>query len=124
VVRDTCLKGDEAAILLPYSFKKTDKWLDLRGTINKSGVVDVMFNMPLNIDIFTNYDRKENKYIATVTTSNPYLGVKEIKSQKFDAITEKKWGVGMFLGYGLTINGKPQFSPVLGVGVSRTFFRF
>ena len=124
IIKDTCISGDQSAVLLPYSFKKADKWLTLNGTIHKSGVVDVVFKMPLAVDVFTDYDRKLNKYTVTVTTSNPYLGTEDIKSQQFDALKEKKWGIGLLAGYGLTLNGKPQFTPWLGVGVSRNIIRF
>ena len=36
----------------------------------------------------------------------------------------KRWGIGVQVGYGMTVNGKPQFTPYIGIGVSYNLFAF
>ena len=36
----------------------------------------------------------------------------------------KRWGIGVQVGYGMTVNGKPQFTPYIGIGVSYNLFQF
>ncbi len=36
----------------------------------------------------------------------------------------KRWGVGVQVGYGMTLNGRPQLSPYAGIGVSYNLFNF
>lgn len=36
----------------------------------------------------------------------------------------KRWGVGIQLGYGVTINSQPKFVPYIGVGISYNLFSF
>ena len=36
----------------------------------------------------------------------------------------KRWGIGVQVGYGMTVKGTPQFSPYIGVGVSYNLFTF
>ena len=36
----------------------------------------------------------------------------------------KRWGVGIQVGYGVTLKQTPQFSPYVGVGVSHNLFQF
>jgi hypothetical protein len=78
--------------------------------------------MRINADIYTEYVRKENKYLVTVTSTNPYLKVAELKSQKFDAVKPKKYGLGVQFGYGISSSLKP--SPFIGIGMSYNFIRF
>lgn len=36
----------------------------------------------------------------------------------------KRWGIGIQVGYGVTVKGTPQFCPYIGVGVSYNLFQF
>ena len=36
----------------------------------------------------------------------------------------KRWGIGVQVGYGITVKGSPQFAPYIGVGVSYNLFTF
>lgn len=36
----------------------------------------------------------------------------------------KRWGIGVQVGYGMTVKGTPQFAPYIGVGVSYNLFQF
>lgn len=37
---------------------------------------------------------------------------------------QKRWGIGIQVGYGISINGTPQLSPYIGVGISYNIFSF
>ena len=36
----------------------------------------------------------------------------------------KRWGIGVQVGYGLTLQPQPKFSPYIGVGISYNIFNF
>lgn len=36
----------------------------------------------------------------------------------------KRWGIGVQVGYGITVGKQPQFSPYIGIGVSYNLFQF
>ena len=36
----------------------------------------------------------------------------------------KRWGIGVQVGYGITVGKQPQFSPYIGIGVSYNLFTF
>ena len=36
----------------------------------------------------------------------------------------KRWSIGIQVGYGMTLNGRPQFAPYVGIGVSYNLFSF
>ncbi len=36
----------------------------------------------------------------------------------------KRWGIGVHVGYGMTIQGKPEFHPYIGIGISYNLFTF
>ncbi|MEG2599829.1 MAG: hypothetical protein RSA66_10200 [Muribaculaceae bacterium] len=36
----------------------------------------------------------------------------------------KRWGVGIQVGYGMTIKGTPELSPYIGIGISYNLFSF
>lgn len=36
----------------------------------------------------------------------------------------KRWGIGVQVGYGMTVKGTPQFAPYIGVGVSYNLWSF
>lgn len=36
----------------------------------------------------------------------------------------KRWGIGVQVGYGMTVKGTPHFAPYIGVGVSYNLFTF
>lgn len=37
---------------------------------------------------------------------------------------QKRWGIGIQVGYGISTNGTPQLSPYIGVGISYNIFSF
>lgn len=36
----------------------------------------------------------------------------------------KRWGIGLQVGYGVTVKNTPQFTPYIGIGVSYNLFQF
>lgn len=41
-----------------------------------------------------------------------------------DNTKPKRWGIGIQVGYGVTMSRTPQFSPYIGVGISYNLFNF
>jgi hypothetical protein len=80
--------------------------------------------MELSVDVITGIDKTTKKNTVIIKTDNPYLNTIAINSYKTDAPKRKPWGVGAIAGYGLTLNGTPQMTPFIGVGISRNIFCF
>ena len=124
VVRDTIVQNLHNALLLPFSFNKTDKWLNLHGEFNSQGKLDISLKMDATFDVVTGYD-KEKKPIVTLFTDNTYLKVVSVRSYKTDVVKPKKWFVGFQGGYGFVyVDKKVSLSPYIGAGIGRRLFSF
>jgi len=116
-------KAPQYAIKLPFSFEKKDQWLDLKGDFDSGGKLAIGIKIDVPIDIYTGWDKTLKTYKAVVVTTNPYIRVLDIKSQKFDLKKPKKIGIGLFVGYGINLS-TIKASPVLGAGLSYNPIRF
>lgn len=54
----------------------------------------------------------------------PRLEVVTINNTHTEVSRQKRWGIGVQVGYGITVNGTPQFSPYIGVGISYNILNF
>lgn len=114
-------KISQKAILLPFMFDKSDKWLTLKGTFDSEGKLDIGLKLTADVDVFTGLDKKTKQYKSVVVTDCPYISVLNIKSQKFDIKKPTRWGIGINAGYGVTKSG---LSPYFGIGGSYNLIRF
>lgn len=112
------------AILLPFTFTKSDQWLNLRGTFDNQGKLDLSLKMDAKLDIYVGVQKKDNKPVCIVTSDNKYLGVISINSQKFDLPTVKRYGIGIIGGYGIGIGDPLRAMPFVGLGMSYNIIRF
>jgi len=109
------------AILLPFSFNKTDQWLSLKGSFNSIGKLDFSFKMNIDIDLWVGRLKGSKELTSIVTTANPYVNVIGIKSQKYDLPKPKPYGIGFSCGYAICRNG---LSPYVGIGLNYSVIRF
>lgn len=109
------------AIRLPFEFNKTDKWLSLKGTFDNEGKLSISEKITADVKLITGIDKKKKPF-AIVTTDCPYIDVLNVASYKTDAPKDKRYSVSLFVGYGMT--NKAVLSPVIGIGIGRTIFRF
>jgi hypothetical protein len=114
-------KVSHNAILLPFTFDKSDKWLSLKGTFNSEGKLDIGLKLIADVDVFTGIDKKTKQYKSVVTSDCPYIDILNIKSQKFDLKKPTRFGIGAQIGYGVTKDG---LSPYAGFGISWNAIRF
>jgi hypothetical protein len=121
VVHDTIGGGSTNALELPFSFHKTDKWMKLDGNFDDKGVLGVHIGMSADVDLWTGLDSKTKLPIAKLTTTNPYLKTINISSIKLDTPKDKKFNVSIAFGYGVCKTG---LSPILGITIGRTIFKF
>jgi hypothetical protein len=124
VIRDTVFKTPVNAILLPFSFEKKDKWLDLKGDFNSQGILDISLGMGIELDVISGIERKTKRPIVTVSTDNLYVQTVSIRSYKTEYIKPHRWGIGVIGGYGVQIPPSLDVSPFIGVGVSYNFITF
>lgn len=125
VIHDTITQTATNAILLPFSFEKKDKWLDLSGTFDNKGQLSLKLFMDLNVDVITGIDR-EKKPTCVLKTDNPYIKTIALNSYKTDTPRPKRYGIGLNIGYGIGIAKDKSVvaSPYIGFGVSMNFLRF
>jgi hypothetical protein len=64
----------------------------------------------------------KKKPFAEVIDKNPYAGEPQIRTYQVTPMKPKLWSIGVFGGYGIGLDFKPQ--PIIGVGVGFTPLRF
>jgi len=121
-IHDTITKEPKNAIILPFEFEKRDQWLDLKGSFDKNGKLDIKQGLDFSADLIAGIDKDTKKNTAILKTDCPYIKTVTFKSIKFDTPKNKKYNVSLFVGYGLT--KKLEASPVIAVGVGKTLFKF
>ena len=93
---------------------------------------NVAGNIPDSADVVIPITQKiyeDSTYTAYVSGYNPQLDSLIFRMPR-EVITikeyqkPKRWDVGIQAGYGMTINGTPQFTPYIGIGISYNLFSF
>jgi len=118
-VKDTI---NQPCMLLPFTFQKKDQWLDLKGSFNKEGKMDMGLKINANLDIWAVIKKKKASPTVIVTTDNPYISVIGIKSIKLETPRDRRFGIGVSAGYGIT--SAFQASPFFGVGLNYNVIKF
>jgi hypothetical protein len=113
----------QKAILLPFTFDKQDKWLTLAGLFDSQGKLDINLDMKIDVDVITGIDR-EKKPTCVLKTDNPYIKTIGLASYKTDPPKIKHYAIGLQVGYKLTLEKDPHFTPYVGFGLDLTLFRF
>jgi hypothetical protein len=96
----------------------------LKGDFDAKGKLGLSLKMDAGLDIWTGMDSKSKLPVARVTSNNPYLNILTVSSIKLDTQKPKKFGIGFQIGYGICVNNPPEFSPYIGIGISRNIIRF
>jgi hypothetical protein len=109
------------AILLPFTFTKKDKWLTLNGAFNNLGILDIDLKLDASLDVYTGIDKATKKPTCLITSDNKYLGVLTVNSIKLDTPKDRKFGIGIQLGYGIS---KQLLTPYVGFGIQYSIIRF
>jgi len=123
VIRDTVTKVPSNAILLPFTFSRSDKYMTLDGVFHAKGDLSIGLSMKADVDVIMGYDKTTKKPTIAVFTDNPYIRTVGIKSFKTDVQKPKKFGIGAQVGYGYSI-GANKASPYIGIGGAYNFIRF
>lgn len=108
----------------PKYFRYKDKFLSLAGRIINDSV-DIGYKVEDSIHLVTYWKRKhflaaKELYINGFST-NPNTNIKGLQTVKLNQATPKKWAVGINAGYYFDGNG---FRPGIGIGITKTIFRF
>ena len=125
----TVTKLPESVTKLPESVQKlpeSDKNLqDSVQNFSKSVPEDsVTVQIPITQKVY-----EDSAYTAYVSGYRPNLDSLILRTPR-EIITikektkPKRWGVGVQVGYGITLKGTPQFAPYVDVGVSYNIFNF
>ena len=119
---DTVFVSDSThkAILLPFMFAKTDKWLDLKGRFDDNGKLGIDLKMGVDVDVVAGI-AKTGERTVNILTDNPYIQTIGVRSYKTDVFVPKRWGIGPSLGYAVCRNG---LSPFVGIGLSYSLIQF
>lgn len=109
------------AIVLPFNFAERNKYYSFTGGFDTTGKMMVDLSVPLDITVWTGYNKEEKEYKAVITSLNPVVKINEIKSFKFDAPKPKRFGIGAQVGYGVSTTG---LTPYIGLGISYNLLTF
>lgn len=124
IIHDTVtVNKDKKAILLPFTFSKRDQWIALAGTFNTEAKLDINLRINADLDIWAVQKKKKDQPVVMVTSDNPYLNVISVKSIKLDVPRDKKFGIGLQMGYGIGFNAKSP-TPYVGVGLQYSIIKF
>ena len=119
VIKDTAWLLPKNAILLPFSFADTTKYISLKGSFNEKGTLSYAFSAAIDLNVYVGYDKRKLK--TSVTTTNPYILISDMLTVKTDVKPPKKFHLGVFVGYGASDMG---ISPLFGVGIGYSIFSF
>lgn len=119
------INNNKKAIILPFSFYRADQWLDsLKGNFDKNGVLSVKLRLNLDLNIWSVVQKGSKTPSVFVTTTCPYVGIMKIDSKELDILKDKRWGIGVFAGYGINLSGTIKASPLMGVGLNYSIIKF
>lgn len=119
VIRDTAFVTPKNAIILPFSFSDTTKFVSLRARFNDAGKFSYTFSSQVDLNLYVGFEKRKLKAVAT--TTNPHIIIQDITTVKTDIKPPKRFTVGLFAGYGAGGNG---LSPFFGVGVGYSLLAF
>jgi hypothetical protein len=123
IIHDTtALDNNKNAILLPFDFMDKSKFIDLSGGFDADGNMSYNLTIPAEFSVYTGLEKKTKNILCTISTDNPYVKITGLSSIKMDLPREKRFGIGIQAGYGITTQFKA--SPYIGVGISYNLFRF
>lgn len=128
IVRDTVWTVNVDSKYIKKEFDFSDKWRSVSGytymkhdTLTQYELGTVISKNDVNVD-FTVVQKDNQVYI---TSNNPYInynniiGITQNTTQKTKT---KRWGIGPYIGFGVT--HKFDFVPTIGIGVQYSIIRF
>lgn len=121
-VYDTLYQNGDT-ILVPlkkYAVHHNDRWINVNFDSDSS-------NTEISIQVENEYTvslvKNKKKYEAIVKNYNPYSSVSEISAVSLQGLPRnKRFGVGVQMGYGL--NSSLKLQPYIGLGLSYNIIRF
>ena len=113
---------------LPIKFKRGDKWWSETGTITNKGYLESdSLTFISDISIGVGYKKrtfktllKKSELVVTYSDKNPYTKVKSLQNIVIQD-KPKRFGIGLQVGYGLTVNG---LSPTISIGINYNLIKF
>jgi len=113
-------------LYLPLAWRDSTEYYDISGEFDTTGVLSMRVGAPVDLNVWIGNDSEIKGNVKTVVTSlNPFVKIKDIKSFVFDMPKPKKWGIGITGGYGVAYTEKKIVpSPFIGLGITRTILRF
>lgn len=106
------------------SFQKVDKFYSIFGNVNQSGLTFDRISIPNTQTIISGKKKVgffKTEYRFEVTNSNPFIKTVQADSYNF-VERNKRFGIGVIGGYGLSSGLKTNF--FVGVGVSYNLIKF
>ena len=80
-----------SALMLPFEYNEKTKYYHLWGGFDINGNMTHNIDMPVDLNVFTGYDKNIKGYKTVVTSTNPYFKVSEITSVKVDPKKTPAW---------------------------------
>lgn len=110
------IPGDSIFVDKRYEWTIKNKWVDIKGnTFNDSTTFTSSFHSEYTI--FVN----NKKGYVEITNHNPYVSNANMRVL-MDKPKNKRFGLGISLGYGINFTGKP--TPYIGIGINYNLLKF
>lgn len=118
-------KKEKLAIELPFTFARNTEYYNISGGFDLTGTMNFDLNVPMELTVWSGIDKDTKTFKAVVASTNPYVTITNIQSLKLDLPRVKRFGIGVFGGYGLNLlGGTIKAQPLIGVGLSYNIIRF
>lgn len=112
-------------MMFPKQPKTTESVLNSRDSVenfSKSVPDSATVEIPITQKVY-----RDSSYTAYVSGFRPnldsimiYAPVRTVRIKD----KPKRWGIGVQVGYGVTVTKQPQFAPYIGIGVSYNLWNF
>lgn len=105
------------SVRLPPKPPKTEKFDDRDSNVIEAGVMDsVQVELPITQKVY-----EDSIYRAYISGYNPNLDSIIIIPPTI--VKKRRWNIGLQIGYGMTIEQRPNFTPYVGIGLTYSLIK-
>lgn len=105
------------SVRLPPKLTKTEKFDDRDSNVIEAEVMDsVQVELPITQKVY-----EDSIYRAYISGYNPNLDSIIIIPPTI--VRKRRWNIGLQIGYGMTIEQRPNFTPYVGIGLTYSLIK-
>lgn len=114
---------DTIPFVFDRDWSKIDNYYTISGSSSQRGITIDQLTIPNTLSFAIGNKKTglfKSEYRIEVVNSNPYVKTTGLDSYTLE-VPSKNFGIGIFAGYGMSQDG---LSPIVGVGITYSIFRF